>query len=840
MSKRRNLTGVCLGALILCLAFCGSALAVNVDMDPVPRIPLRPGESQHFLVHLSGAKTACSGAFGFPDLPDGLTCEPKRLEFKLKPGESKLLVFKITNTKWGEMVTIRPKLVAAAIKEPVNFPENLKTQIVRDKKMLDKKPVGENGLLFYYSCGDGEPYRASYLVADKAAGRAKMWDEGMWIAPGGVKGNCFRGANGDMKSKAAFDPLNSVDHRGGTITCWIRKEEKIGEMGYWDATRRMKYDDTWKFGPKSGHGGSGEGIFGGNWTPQTVAARRLKRATGRDWKAKSGSDGFIGLRRYKAFMGKPGYLEAVYQALQGRKYSVRAPFAWTERWQHVAVVWDMEARRLEIWIDGKKANDAVRMNGKPAPDEPWYGAPWSVALPDNAAFSVVQHRDEGGRSLTRRDEFAVYNQAFGEKEIIANMKASMGKVVTPILLPEQRDFHDSLTVSVKSHWGGVTHRYTLDGVEPNEKSPEYKGPITLEKSSTLKVRSYLEGFQPSDVATAEFAFFGLDKTKPEVARVLAFNDPNTVLVIFNKDVDKATAEDVKNYGFEGKNKIVEAKLGPHRRVVRLKTLRPLGPGKVPLSISGIKDASKSGNVMDATLGTVELKHLPGLTAWWSFDALDGPALKDLGPLGITGTAYHDVNIPKAVRVPGRYGKALYIGRERDFAVLTKFAKDPGGTNLDDRSVDQKSPLNTDNGSVCLWVKVKPRPRGGGTILNKTYAYTLRIYRNCLMVSGNGWRSKAADPNMKIADGKWHHVALTFQNKVKDGAKVYIDGELKTAVTPRFLRHIYTRLQLCAPVGWGGGLVYLDGAIDDVMFFGRVLSDAEVKKLFETGFLSAAK
>ena len=42
----------CLAQVLCCLAFAAVAQAVNVDMDPVPRIPLRPGESQHFLVHL--------------------------------------------------------------------------------------------------------------------------------------------------------------------------------------------------------------------------------------------------------------------------------------------------------------------------------------------------------------------------------------------------------------------------------------------------------------------------------------------------------------------------------------------------------------------------------------------------------------------------------------------------------------------------------------------------------------------------------------------------------------------------------------------------------------------
>jgi len=834
MSRQTGAAGVWAAALYVGVAAWSSALAVTVDLDPVPRIPLRPGESQHFLVHLSAAKGPCEGTVSFADLADGLKAEPAERKFALKPGEEKLLVFKITNTKWGDTVTIRPKLVGAVIKEAVNFPEHLKTQIVRDRKMLDKKPVGPNGLLFYYSCGDGEPYRAGYLVADKAAGRAKMWDEGMWIAPGGVKGNCFRGANGDMKSKAAFDPLNNVDHRRGTITCWIRKEIRFSQMAYWGGKERMDYDNTWKFGPTAGKGRSGESIFGGNWTPQKVASRRLKRTTGITWKYRALSDTFISLRRYKPFMGKPGYLEAVYLALRGKKYSVRAPFPWTDVWRHVAVVWDMDARRLEIWIDGKKANDAIRANGEPMGGEPWYGAPWSCALPDNAAFSVVMHPDEGGYSLTRRDEFCVYNRAFDGKQIAADMRASMSKVVTPIILPEPRAFHDSTAVTVKSHWGGVIHRYTLDGKDPAETSAELTKPIVIDKTTTVKVRSFREGYEPSSVAAAEFTSLGPDTMKPRVVRALSVNDLNTVLVVFDKDVDKATAEEVKNYSF-GKTPITEAALDTQRRVVRLKLADPTVEGAT-FTVRGVKDASKSANVMDDATVPVEARRLPGLVAWWSFDVLDGPALADFGPLAVTGTAYHDVSIPKAVRVEGRHGKALYLGAGRDFADLSKYAKDLGGTNLDDKSVDRTCPLGTDEGTVALWVKAKPQPRGGRLILSKTYAYNINIYRNTLLVGGQGWRTKAADPKMKIVDGKWHHVALTFQNKVKDGAKVYIDGELKAAATPRFLRHVQTRLQLGAPVGWGGGRVDLDGSIDEVMFFGRVLSDAEVRSLHRTGEL----
>ncbi|KKL79205.1 hypothetical protein LCGC14_2017170 [marine sediment metagenome] len=188
MDDKSGHRGAWVAAAVCCLAWAAlpaSVGALDVDMDPAPRIPLRVGHSQHFLVHLSGAKAACSGTVSFKDLPAGLAAEPAERKFALKAGESRGLVFKITNGQWGAAATVRPKISVAG-DEPVNFPQRLKTEIIRDKKMLDKPPVDGKGLLFYYSCGDGKSYRANYLYADKAAGRDKMWDEGMWEAPGGV------------------------------------------------------------------------------------------------------------------------------------------------------------------------------------------------------------------------------------------------------------------------------------------------------------------------------------------------------------------------------------------------------------------------------------------------------------------------------------------------------------------------------------------------------------------------------------------------------------------------------------------------------------------------------
>ncbi len=49
-----------------------------------------------------------------------------------------------------------------------------------------------------------------------------------------------------------------------------------------------------------------------------------------------------------------------------------------------------------------------------------------------------------------------------------------------------------------------TVRYTVDGSEPDSSSPEYTGPIKIEESMTLKVRSFAEGKLPSDRVFATF------------------------------------------------------------------------------------------------------------------------------------------------------------------------------------------------------------------------------------------------------------------------------------------------------------------------------------------------
>jgi hypothetical protein len=61
-------------------------------------------------------------------------------------------------------------------------------------------------------------------------------------------------------------------------------------------------------------------------------------------------------------------------------------------------------------------------------------------------------------------------------------------------------------------------RYTLDGTEPTEESTEYTEPFSLDMTSTVKMRTFCEGYHPSDIVSASYV---LPNGKPVSARCKA-------------------------------------------------------------------------------------------------------------------------------------------------------------------------------------------------------------------------------------------------------------------------------------------------------------------------------
>jgi hypothetical protein len=221
--------------------------------------------------------------------------------------------------------------------------------------------------------------------------------------------------------------------------------------------------------------------------------------------------------------------------------------------------------------------------------------------------------------------------------------------------------------------------------------------------------------------------------------------------------------------------------------------------------------------------------------WWTFDVGDGPVLKDVGPLGVDGIAYHDVCIPRAERVEGHRGRALKLTENGDFADITHYTQPVNSTNLEDMKpfIKKDSPMSGEEGSIFMWLKVEAGK--GGCVLSKEYGYGYSVYgkSGTVMVElfGGG---KIEGKDVKVADGQWHHVGLTFKNMAPNGTTLYIDGEPRGKALMKARGHQGKRMELSIPRGWGGSDSHLDGCLDDVMFFSRVLSDEEVKSLFKNG------
>lgn len=79
------------------------------------------------------------------------------------------------------------------------------------------------------------------------------------------------------------------------------------------------------------------------------------------------------------------------------------------------------------------------------------------------------------------------------------------QLAPPILSYRSVFFSEEATVSMAFAFSGSVIRYTLDGRIPTENDPLYTGPLLLhERISTLKARTFAEGYIPSDPVQITF------------------------------------------------------------------------------------------------------------------------------------------------------------------------------------------------------------------------------------------------------------------------------------------------------------------------------------------------
>jgi hypothetical protein len=221
----------------------------------------------------------------------------------------------------------------------------------------------------------------------------------------------------------------------------------------------------------------------------------------------------------------------------------------------------------------------------------------------------------------------------------------------------------------------------------------------------------------------------------------------------------------------------------------------------------------------------------GMTAWWPLDETAGPTANDIATGGVNNAGTW-MNSP--VPVTGMVAGALSFS---------------GSNSVD---VPDQAELNFGTGdfSIDLWIKTtaasgaKPIvDKRTGSVPNVT-GYILFLsngYLGSQIGDGAGYNNCVTTAGF-VADGNWHHVAVTVDRNNTSGWRHYVDGS--AVATP------------CNPTGYQGSLTNtapfvmarnlltpsqtFAGTLDEIDLFNRVLDSTEIRSIWAAGSFGKCK
>jgi concanavalin A-like lectin/glucanase superfamily protein/beta-propeller repeat-containing protein/slime mold repeat-containing protein len=231
----------------------------------------------------------------------------------------------------------------------------------------------------------------------------------------------------------------------------------------------------------------------------------------------------------------------------------------------------------------------------------------------------------------------------------------------------------------------------------------------------------------------------------------------------------------------------------------------------------------------------------GLLDWWSLDETSGATANDLAAFNNAGS-----------ELGGPTHIAGFIKSALGFDGVDDYVSVPDHPELD---------LGMGDFTLDAWV----RTTGDGILLDKRdalprgYSFYLnngRLGFQMADASGGGcfcspdasspctnFNAPAGSPN--VADGNWHHVAVTVRRSSTDGGHLYVDGDVVLTFNPTVrsgnldnaadLWMGSSQPTTCFPIQ-----IYWAGDLDEVELFNRELSFPEIQALFGAGSCGKCK
>ena len=237
----------------------------------------------------------------------------------------------------------------------------------------------------------------------------------------------------------------------------------------------------------------------------------------------------------------------------------------------------------------------------------------------------------------------------------------------------------------------------------------------------------------------------------------------------------------------------------------------LAGGSAPNSIPGLLAHWDFDTVL------VEGDLTDGLVAYWSFDDHLFDSIKDFH-----GTAQGTAPIPFVEGKAG-FGQAIKLDGEDQFVEITGGNEDelefPGGSM-----------------SIAGWFKVDAFDTEWQALISKGEGENYRVARRALTgtIAYAGGIGEGADDVPAIDDGQWHHfVAVSDATGAEFGTALYIDG-VRYGVNAALPVLAQSDFNLMIGENPGARGREWEGEIDDIAIWNRVLTEAEVATLYNSG------